>query len=254
MDVSDLPIRPSAPRLVAAWAVHAFTASGALWGLASVVAVGQGRFRDAMGWMVLALAVDSFDGVLARLAGVRRVLPGFDGALLDNLLDYLNYVLVPAYLMHAAGVFPASSSFFAAGAVCLASAYQFAQAEAKTSDHTFTGFPSYWNVVAFYLLMLGWPPGAALAAVLVLCVMCFVPVRYLYPSRVAGFRLLHMATSILWGAVLLYLLARWPDSPKAAVWGSLAYIVYYFAVSFALTFRRLTRRRGAAEQMSEAGT
>jgi phosphatidylcholine synthase len=252
MDAPESPFRPSPPRLAAAWAVHAFTASGALWGLLSVIAVGQGRFKEAMGWMLLALAVDSFDGALARLAHVRRVLPGFDGALLDNLLDYVNYALVPAYLLHAAGVFPERGALLGAGAICLASAYQFAQAEAKTADHTFTGFPSYWNVVAFYLLMLRWPPGLALATVLVLCVLCFVPLRYLYPSRVAGFRALHVGTGLVWGCLLVYLLARWPDSPLPLVWASLAYIVYYFAVSFVLTARR--RASIAAQRMSEANS
>jgi phosphatidylcholine synthase len=32
-----------------------------------------------------------------------------------------------------------------------ASAYGFCQLDAKTGDHFFLGFPSYWNILAFYL-------------------------------------------------------------------------------------------------------
>ena len=40
----------------------------------------------------------------------------------------------------------------------LSSAYGFSQEAAKTSDHYFTGFPSYWNIVVFYLVVLAAPP------------------------------------------------------------------------------------------------
>ena len=40
----------------------------------------------------------------------------------------------------------------------LASAYGFAQTDAKTDDDFFLGFPSYWNVVAIYLWLLDVSP------------------------------------------------------------------------------------------------
>ena len=36
----------------------------------------------------------------------------------------------------------------------LSSGYGFNREDAKTSDHFFTGFPSYWNIVVFYLFVM----------------------------------------------------------------------------------------------------
>ena len=140
-------------RRVAAWAVHLLTASGVCWGLLALEAVYAGRFRFALGWLGVALAVDGIDGALARRLRVAEVAPEIDGALLDNLVDYLNYVFVPAVLIYRAGVLPGDLALPSAAAICTVSAFQFVHREAKTAD-AFRGFPSYWNVVAAYLLLL----------------------------------------------------------------------------------------------------
>ena len=48
---------------------------------------------------------------------------------------------------------------------CSRARYGFCRTDAKTADHFFTGFPSYWNIVAFYLYVLGWPPAVNAAIV-----------------------------------------------------------------------------------------
>src|ERR1043165_1101811 len=50
----------------------------------------------------------------------------------------------------------------------LASAYGFSQTNAKTDDGFFLGFPSYWNIVAFYLYVLRLPGALSLAIILLL--------------------------------------------------------------------------------------
>ncbi len=57
-------------------------------------------------WMIVAMFVDGFDGMLARWADVKKYAKGIDGALLDNILDYLNYVFVPALFLMEADVLP----------------------------------------------------------------------------------------------------------------------------------------------------
>ena len=74
-----------------------------------------------------------------------------DGALLDNIADYLTYVFLPAALV-AFGLLPGPWRW-AAMAPVLASGYQFRQERAKT-DESFVGLPSYWNLVLLYLLVL----------------------------------------------------------------------------------------------------
>ena len=128
-------------RTIAAWAVHLLTASGAIWGVLALDSVARDDARWALLWMVVAMTVDSFDGMLARAVGVKKVLPGFDGTLLDATLDYLNYAVVPAYFVWRMELVPVALGLPMAVAILLASAYQFCQAGAKTSDHFFKGFP-----------------------------------------------------------------------------------------------------------------
>jgi phosphatidylcholine synthase len=126
----------------------------------------------------------------------------------------------------------------------LASSYQFCRVDAKTEDHAFLGFPSYWNVVAFYAVVLDLAP-AVVAAVLVVCsVLVFVPVRYLYPSRTAALRGLSLVLTAVWLVTYAVLLVQVPDPAPVVVALSLAYLVYYVAVSLWLTARAARRRRG----------
>ncbi len=222
---------------VLAWTAHLFTASGAVFGLLAIFAILQHEWLLAFVWMTATLAVDSVDGTLARLWQVKRVLPRFDGALLDNLVDFLTYVIVPAILLYEAGLLPQGLEALGAGLIVLASSYQFCQADAKTEDHYFKGFPSYWNAVVFYLFLLGLEPWINLALVLLLVVLVFVPVHYAYPSRMRHYRGLTIAVTLLWGTACLVMLAQFPAPHAVLLWGSLLYIPFYIAVSL------LSRRR-----------
>ena len=218
-----------------AWAVHVFTASGALWALLALIAIGRQEWGVAFGWMTVALAVDAFDGMLARAARVKEVLPGFDGVLLDNMLDYLNYVVVPAFLIYEAQLLPARFAAAGAAAVCLASAYQFCQTDAKTDDHFFKGFPSYWNVLAFYLFVGGLDARLNLAILALFAVLVFVPLRWIYPSRMPRFRSITIAATCGWGGLCIAMLIQFPEPDVWLLTGSLAYIAYYVAMSLYLT-------------------
>jgi phosphatidylcholine synthase len=198
-------------------------------------AIAEGRLRAAFGWMALAFLVDGVDGLLARAVGVSEVLPHVDGTLLDNLVDYLNYVVLPAWLIHEAGLVPPGWEPFTAAAICLASAFQFTHVEAKTTDCFFRGFPSYWNVVAFYLVLLRPAPWLALSIVLVLCVLVFAPVRCIYPSRTREHRRLTLTLTVLWALCMVGLLVTYPKHPTWLAYGSLFYPLYYLLLSLKLT-------------------
>jgi phosphatidylcholine synthase len=204
---------------------------GAVFGLLALVAIAQGEWQTALIWMAATMVVDGLDGTLARWAAVKEVLPGFDGALLDNMVDYFTFVVVPAFFLYRAPILPSGWSLAAASAILLASAYQFCQVDAKTEDHFFTGFPSYWNIVAFYLLFLEFPPTAALAVVAALCTLVFVPFRYAYPSRTPTLRSLTLVLTVGWGGVCLAALLVYPDGHRPLAWLSLLYLPYYLAVS-----------------------
>jgi phosphatidylcholine synthase len=228
----------STPRKIAAAAVHGLTASGAVWGLLAIEAIANGRIKTALCWMALALAIDSGDGLLARLADVRRVLPQVDGALLDNLVDYLNYAVVPALLIASTDLLPAGWSAIAGAGIVLAAVFQFAHVEAKSDDHFFRGFPSYWNILALYLLLLGWDPWVNLAVVALLAVLSFVPLYWVYPTRTPRLRVPTLVLAALWAAILLVQLARFPDQSRWPTYVSLLFVVYYAGSSLMLSFGR----------------
>ena len=135
-------------RLILAWLVHLYTASSAVLALLATRAIFEYRFRDAFFWLGVAIMIDSSDGVFARAARVSQRLPWFNGAKLDDIVDYLTYVFVPAVFVWRALLVPDAWTIPVASAMLLSSAYGFNRDDAKTSDHFFTGFPSYWNVVA----------------------------------------------------------------------------------------------------------
>jgi phosphatidylcholine synthase len=225
-------ISPGLLRTAAAWGVHAYTATGAVIAFVAFVAIGQQRFGDAFRWLTLAFAIDCTDGALARAVAVKRVLPYYDGSRLDDIVDYLTYVMVPVVLMYEAGCFPADYASLIAAAPLLASAYGFCRSDAKTEDHYFRGFPSYWNVVAFYALALGLRPATTAVWVVVLSVLVFAPLKFLYPSRAPRFRALSLGLGGVWAAFMLYVVWTFPATPTIVVWLSLAYPAYYCLMSF----------------------
>ncbi len=174
-------------------AVHLYTASGAVLALLMLVAAFQGEAVKALWLMLASLLIDSTDGLLARRFRVSEALPFFDGALLDNIVDYMTYVFAPVVLLWSEGYLPAGNAGIVLAALpLLASSYQFCRVDAKTEDHYFLGFPSYFNVVAFYAIVFH-PGPLVLAAVLVACsFLVFVPIRYVYPTRTVAFRKLSL--------------------------------------------------------------
>ena len=225
-----------------AWAVHAYTASGALAAFLGTLAVIDGDYRAAFLWMVVATFVDASDGVLARVARVKETLPGFDGARLDDIVDYLTFVFLPVLLLLHAGSLPDGWGILVAAAVLLSSAYGFASLDAKTDDYFFTGFPSYWNIVAVYLYAAGLPPAVNAAILLVLVALVFVRIGYVYPSRTPVLRGLTVLLGGIWAIMILAIIIMLPDVSPALVVGSLFYPVYYVVLSLVLQARRRRSR------------
>jgi len=237
----ERPGSTAAPRRLLAWAVHAYTASGALAGFAMTLAVFHGNFRGAFLLMVLATAIDASDGVLARFARVKEATPGFDGARLDDIVDYVTFVFVPALLVYEAGLLPGTWGIAVAGAMLLSSAYGFSATDAKTADYFFTGFPSYWNIVALYLYVAQLSPAANAAILLVLSALVFVRIGYVYPTRTPVLRGLTIALSLAWGLTIIAIILMLPRVSTALLATSLVFPVYYTGLSLALNLRRDTR-------------
>ncbi|MGD9901887.1 MAG: phosphatidylcholine/phosphatidylserine synthase [Vicinamibacterales bacterium] len=222
-----------------AWIAHLYTALGAGTALAATLATFAGDIRAAFLWLTLAVFIDSTDGVLARALRVKERLPWFSGETLDNVVDYLTYVFVPVVIILRAGLLPPPLAPWLATAVLVASGYGFSRDDAKvaTTDHYFTGFPSYWNIVALYLFAWRLPPWLNATVLAGLVVLVFVPLRYVYPSRTRAWRPATLLLGTTWAVFTAVVVWRLPavDGPWLPL--SLIFPVYYAALSVWLTMR-----------------
>lgn len=226
-----------------AWAVHLYTALGNIAGFMALIAVTDGRVRDVFLYMAAAIFIDSTDGPLARAFDVSRWTPSFDGRKLDDITDYLTYVFIPMFFAYRFHLVPAEW-LAVLGLVLLASAFGFCQDWAKTEDGFFTGFPSYWNVVVFYMYLLGLAPGVNAVILAGLALLVFVPLRYVYPTKTKFLRPLTIGLGAAWALALLWVMFTFEAPDLTVVWLSLLYPVYYFGLSLYLHFNRPRAAQG----------
>lgn len=239
------PWAPSRRFRLAGVGVHLYTASGTVLAFLVVVAALDHQAIRALWLGLAALVIDGSDGMLARRLRVKETIPQFDGARLDDIVDYITYVFAPVILLWTGGYLPSGHwGEVLAALPLLASSYQFCRVDAKTDDHYFLGFPSYWNVIAFYAVVMGLSP-STLATILIVCsLLVFVPVKYIYPSRAIVQRKVNLLLAAGWLLTYAALLLQMPH-PSALVLGlSLGYVAYYVLASVYLTVRGNRARRG----------
>lgn len=202
-------------QLAAAWAVHAFTASGIVLGFLALLAILNGDRIGAFIWLGLALFVDGIDGTLARRARVRELTPQFDGTTLDNVIDYFNYTFVPALMIYWFGFVPAGLEIVSAAAIMAVSLYTFSNLSMKSHDYWFVGFPALWNLVVLYFHIMQTNPWLNFAVICVCCVLTFVPWKYVHPFRVVAWRRVTIPMTVLWAATSVRLALVHPGSGPA---------------------------------------
>jgi phosphatidylcholine synthase len=252
---------PTARQRFLGWCVHFYTATGLICAAGMAVQLtgdhpGPAQFHYVFMLMFLATVIDATDGTLARKVDIKRVVPEFDGRRLDDLTDFLTYTCLPLMLIWRAGLVPVGYEYWLV-AVLLASAYGFCQSSIKTSDGYFRGFPSYWNLVAFYLYLLQLPAWLNLVVIIVLAILTFVPSLYFYPTQRGGWNRVMLILGSFWGILLIWIL--WdmsrlsPDSEASAnpaiyqlSLASLIYPAFYLIVSWGISLRELLSQHSQA--------
>lgn len=221
-----------------AWLVHAYTATGAVLAFIGAWAVVHGNDQLALGSMFAATIVDGTDGLLARRARVKDILPEVDGARIDDIVDYITFVFLPMLLLEASGGLYQSVALPVIAVVLMSSMYGFVAPDAKSSDHFFTGFPSYWNIVVLYLMLFRVPPAYNAVVLLVLSALVFVRIGYVYPTRTTTLRALTLVLGAVWGLLIGAIILLWPSPPTWVALASLVFPVYYTVLSLVLHARR----------------
>lgn len=230
--------------------VHFYTATGLLVNLYSLLyalfaPTPNFEFFAMLNW--LAILIDATDGTFARAVDVKKVVPGYDGALLDNIIDFQTFALLPALaVVRFELVRGQVLQFFVAAVVLLSSAYAFCQTTAKTEE-AFVGFPSYWNIVVFYVYYLQCRTWVTVLVFVVCGVLSFVPVHFIYPTRTRMYFRCNLGGAYVWSALML-VPTFWGPGRYAmwALYASFVYVIYYTAMSLYLDQRR--RRMEATKQ------
>lgn len=230
--------RTTARERFLARAAHWFTAAGVIPALLALEAVMRDDFRMGLVWLGVALVIDGLDGPLARKADVARVTPRFDGAVLDFVIDYLTYTVIPALMVARFALVPENWELPAAAFIMATSLYCFGNRDMKTADNYFQGFPALWNVVVLYIYVLVSPAWVNLAVIAGLGLLTFVPLKFVHPFRVAERRGLTLVMTGLWaaGAVFLVWFGRAPGGApealeSAVLWGWIAVSLYFAGLS-----------------------
>jgi len=212
-----------------AFCVHILTAAGAVLALLALIAASSGNWPLMFLLLGAALIVDAVDGPLARALHVKDTLPRWSGDVLDLVVDFTTYVVVPAYAIATAALMPDLLAIAAGALVVVTGALYFADRNMKTADNYFRGFPAVWNLITFYLLLLRPEPWLAAATVAVFAALTFVPVRFVHPLRVRRFRVLTVSLLALW-TVLAFVAMVQGLAPPLGVTAALCLIAVYFLV------------------------
>ncbi|HKI45664.1 MAG TPA: CDP-alcohol phosphatidyltransferase family protein [Balneolales bacterium] len=214
--------------------VHAFTALGAALGLWALFATAGHQFQLALWLLAAAAVIDSVDGALARKAQVKVRIPEFDGGLLDNIIDYLTWTIVPLFWAWEVLSVPTLVVI-----ICgMASVIGFSRTDAKTEDHFFKGFPNYWNLVVLHMYSLHFSPTGASIGLFICVLFVFIPMVWIYPSRSLHFRKTMLILGGLYGIQLLVMITLFPHIPSWLAWSALIYPVIYFTGSLYLNYNR----------------
>jgi len=222
--------RPVDVASAAGFSVHLFTASGGAVAVLALYAAIERNFAACFAWLGLAFFIDGIDGTLARAARVNVTAAAIDGVVLDLVIDFLTYVLVPVAALWRSDLMPTQVSFWIGLIVTIASALYFADTRMKTDDLWFRGFPATWNVVVLYLFVLR-PPWMLSALVLLgAAALMFTPIVFVHPLRVVKLRRFTIAMTVAWFALAAIAIAENLAPPAWIGWGLIATAAYFLSL------------------------
>lgn len=213
-----------------AFSVHLLTASGSFLAFLSLVAASEERWTAMFWWLGLALFVDGIDGPIARKLEVKEILPTWSGDMLDNIIDYVTYVLIPAFALYQRGFMGEGLSFLSAAIIVVSSAIYYADTGMKTKENFFKGFPVVWNMIVFTLFVIQPGEYVSFAVVVIAGIMTFLPVNFLHPVRVIRLRPVNLSVFFLWCALGAIALFQAMDASPYVKIGIAASGIYLFVI------------------------
>ena len=222
--------RPVDVASAAGFSVHVFTASGGAVAVLALYAAIERNFAACFAWLGVAFFIDGIDGTLARAARVHVTAASIDGAILDLVIDFLTYVLVPVVALWRSDLMPTEASFWIGLVVTIASALYFADTRMKTDDLWFRGFPATFNILVLYLFVVRPPWLVSAFLLLSASALMFTPIVFVHPLRVARVRGLTIAMTFAWFALAAIAIFDKLAPPAWVGWGLIATAAYFLSL------------------------
>ena len=213
---------------LAAWAVHGFTGSGAVLGFLAIISILNSDAVGAFLWLGLALLIDGIDGTLARKVDVNKQTPNIDGTILDSVIDYLNYVIIPSLMIYWFQMVPPGFEIILPAGIFLVSLYTFSNLQMKTEDYYFRGFPAVWNIVVLYFFILGTNLYINVIVIIICLILTFIPLKFVHPLRVKELRNITIFVTVIWSATTLKLVTT-PTSKIFMIDSTIIFIMWVCA-------------------------
>lgn len=213
-----------------AWSVHLFTASGLVAGFMAILAINEKAWREAMLWLVGCLIIDGIDGTFARLFKVKEVLPEIDGKMIDYIIDFATYAIIPAYFFHEAHLVHDDWNLICTSIILLASVVYYGKTGMVTDDMYFLGFPVLWNMVVFFLFFVFHFSSAwNILFVFIFAALHFAPIKFVYPSQTSRFKMLTLINTVIFMVSCIAILWLYPERNNWWV-GSIIISTGYYAL------------------------
>ena len=208
--------------VIKAYSVHLFTTMGIVCGIFAVKALYEKNLDIVFLWLGIALLIDGTDGFFARKYQVTKFAPRINGVILDAIVDFFNYVILPVLIILQIGFLPDRIEFLSVVLILCASCYTFANIKQKAKDNYFNGFPAIWNVLVLDFYILNSPEIINFIAIILCFALTFMPIKFVHPLRVKSYRWLAILSFSLWGISTLFLLFVFDDK-------TLMYYLSYYA-------------------------
>ena len=178
--------------------IHLFTGFGIVAGFFALIAVMNNNQKEAFLWLGLAFLIDSVDGTLARKFNVKKNLPNIDGKMLDSIIDFFNYVIIPSIMIYWFRYVPDQFVLLIPAILIFISIYSYVNLNILTDDNYYNGFPAIWNVIVLYFYIFGTSQNVNLIFLILLILLKFSPLKCIHPLRVKKFKNLSIFFTIIW--------------------------------------------------------
>jgi phosphatidylcholine synthase len=208
--------------------VHLFTASGILAGFMAILAIQEKDWQAAAVWLFICQVVDGVDGTFARYFNVEKTMPGMDGKVIDQIIDFVTYAVIPALFFYHSELAPHTWRLPAAFAMLISAAMYYGKKGMVSEEMHFIGFPVLWNVVVFFLFFVfRLSPAINTGLIFVFAALHFVPFAYPYPTRALEYRTITLIISV--AALIAAALTVWVYPIRNNIFSGILMIalVYY---------------------------